>query len=212
MNDSALKPRKRPGQLRARETVDRILDAAAHIFEASGYAATTTNHIAAAANISIGSLYQYYPNKDAIIVGLAERHIDSIGIEFVKQVELLRMEQHPIAEAIRRLLAISASLTGTSELHSLLLIGCPRTKELDEQLQRFEQGATSQIESLLIDVHVQSDNVRLLAHLLFVAADSALHQVILPIRRKSDRSRAMAELVSLLTNGLRVEVPPLREQ
>jgi hypothetical protein len=44
--------------------------------------------------------HAYYPNKDAIIVGLAERQIDSIGAEFVKQVELLHLEQHPIAEAI----------------------------------------------------------------------------------------------------------------
>ena len=68
-------PRKQPVQARSRQTVAEILDAAARIFAARGYAATTTNHVAEAAGISIGSLYQYFPNKDALVVALEERHL-----------------------------------------------------------------------------------------------------------------------------------------
>jgi AcrR family transcriptional regulator len=114
MDEVSLKPRKRPGQLRAHETVNRILDAAAHVFETSGYAGTTTNHVAAAASVSIGSLYQYYPNKDAIIVGLAERHIDSITKQFIAMINEFRSERRPIAEVVPALLGASAALTGTA--------------------------------------------------------------------------------------------------
>jgi AcrR family transcriptional regulator len=73
--DIEAKPRKVPRQPRARATVEAILDAATRIFAERGYGATTTNDVATLAGISIGSLYQYYPNKDAIIADLQGRHV-----------------------------------------------------------------------------------------------------------------------------------------
>ncbi|MGW6441732.1 TetR/AcrR family transcriptional regulator [Lentzea sp. NPDC055074] len=69
-------PRRKPRQVRAELTRDRILTAAAHVFSEHGYAAGTTNRIAERARVSIGSLYQYFPNKDAILGELMIRHID----------------------------------------------------------------------------------------------------------------------------------------
>ncbi|MGW3288870.1 TetR/AcrR family transcriptional regulator [Streptomyces sp. NPDC001002] len=75
-DERRLQPRRKPRQVRAELTRDRILTAAAHVFAEYGYAAGTTNRIAEHARISIGSLYQYFPNKDAILAELAVRHID----------------------------------------------------------------------------------------------------------------------------------------
>ncbi|MDX3660121.1 TetR/AcrR family transcriptional regulator [Streptomyces sp. ID05-26A] len=69
-------PRRKPRQVRAELTRDRILTAAAHVFSEHGYAAGTTNRIAERARVSIGSLYQYFPNKDSILAELMVRHID----------------------------------------------------------------------------------------------------------------------------------------
>lgn len=55
--------------------MESIIDAAAHVFAELGYTSTTTNHVAAAAGVSIGSLYQYFPNKDALLVALERRHL-----------------------------------------------------------------------------------------------------------------------------------------
>ncbi|MFC8130775.1 TetR/AcrR family transcriptional regulator [Streptomyces sp. NPDC057302] len=74
--DRRLQPRRKPRQVRAELTRDRILTAAAHVFAEHGYAAGTTNRIAERARISIGSLYQYFPNKDGILAELLLRHID----------------------------------------------------------------------------------------------------------------------------------------
>jgi AcrR family transcriptional regulator len=67
--------RKAPAQERAAATFDAILDGAAHILREGGASALSTNKIAARAGVSIGSLYQYFPNKQAIARALIERHI-----------------------------------------------------------------------------------------------------------------------------------------
>ncbi len=73
--DQRLEPRKVPKQTRSGATVEAILEAAAQVFERRGYAAGTTNRIAERAGVSIGSLYQYFPNKDAILVALVHQHL-----------------------------------------------------------------------------------------------------------------------------------------
>ena len=68
--DLALYPRKAPRQARAQATCLAIRQAAAHILVRGGRAALTTNRIAEYAGVSIGSLYQYYPSKEAILAEL----------------------------------------------------------------------------------------------------------------------------------------------
>jgi len=70
-----LQPRKEPRQARSRAMVDTILDAMSRVLVERGYAKTNTNLVAESAGISVGSLYQYFPNKDALIFALRERHV-----------------------------------------------------------------------------------------------------------------------------------------
>src|SRR5580698_3835386 len=70
---SSLNARKTPRQKRSVATVGAILDAAARILEKQGFDAYSTNAVAARAGVSIGSLYQYFPGKDAITRALIER-------------------------------------------------------------------------------------------------------------------------------------------
>lgn len=72
----ALTPRKRPSQPRAQAMVAAIVEAAARIFESEGPAGYTTNAIAERAGASIGSLYQYFPDKDAITAALIRRETE----------------------------------------------------------------------------------------------------------------------------------------
>jgi AcrR family transcriptional regulator len=71
----ALKPRKTPIQKRSTETVAVILEAAARILELHGFEGFNTNAIAQRAGVSIGSLYQYFPNKDALLADLIAREV-----------------------------------------------------------------------------------------------------------------------------------------
>lgn len=65
--------RKRPLQARSRETVGAIIEAAARILESQGLDGFTTNAVAEKAGVSIGTLYQYFPDKDALLGSLIAR-------------------------------------------------------------------------------------------------------------------------------------------
>src|ERR1700733_5846515 len=71
-------PRKKPRQGRSQATVDAILVATARVLCATGYDRASTNRIALAAGVSVGSLYQYFPSKEALVAALVERHIDEM--------------------------------------------------------------------------------------------------------------------------------------
>ncbi|MBX3189135.1 MAG: TetR/AcrR family transcriptional regulator [Labilithrix sp.] len=70
--------RKKPQQERSIAMVETLLEAAARVFVKEGYGKATTNRIAAAAGVSVGSLYQYFPSKDAIAVELLRRYREGL--------------------------------------------------------------------------------------------------------------------------------------
>ena len=70
--------RRRPQQRRARDTVEAVLDAVIRLLKREGTAAITTNRIAEVAGVSIGSVYQYFPDKRAIFTALHTRHVEQI--------------------------------------------------------------------------------------------------------------------------------------
>ncbi|QDG78804.1 TetR/AcrR family transcriptional regulator [Labrenzia sp. PHM005] len=93
--------RRRPKQQRSRQMVGFILEAATQVFDQNGYEASTTNLIAERAGISIGSLYQYFPNKAALILELKIAH----RAQILHAVEgaMASSEHLPLPDAIRRI-------------------------------------------------------------------------------------------------------------
>jgi len=86
-------PRKAPKQARAKEKVRQILQAASELLASDGLDKLTNNHIAKAAGMSVGSLYQYFPNKQAIIYSLYQEWLSGVvvamkaGVERASEVE-----------------------------------------------------------------------------------------------------------------------------
>lgn len=79
--------RKEPRQKRSREMVSRLLDATAATLAEQGLDGTTTNHIAERAGVSIGSLYQYFPDKNALVEALLERMAHEVSARFRARAE-----------------------------------------------------------------------------------------------------------------------------
>lgn len=195
-------PRKRPRQRRSTETVERILAAAARIFDERGYAGTTTNHVADEAGVSIGSLYQYFPNKDALLVALAERHVDDVTRRFSDRLAALRRERPPLHDTVRALLEVTVELNDTSRLHAILFSDCPRTPALVERLDRFTDLVVGEVAWHLERTGSGGADARLRAQLVVAAADAAVHEVVLARAPGPARAGAVRELVDLVVWGL----------
>lgn len=95
------KRRRKPSQQRSRESVDVIIEASAQVLQAHGYKGATTNRIAERAGVSVGTLYQYFNNKDEIFDALIQQE----GIRYLSALEEnIPGVEVPLRQAIRALL------------------------------------------------------------------------------------------------------------
>lgn len=101
--------RRQPKQRRGQQRVEKILDAAAQMFDEVGYEAATTHQIAARAGTAIGSLYQFFPDKAAIFNAMELRHIERVEA-FWSQADAQALAQLPLDEMLAKLIAGAVSL------------------------------------------------------------------------------------------------------
>jgi AcrR family transcriptional regulator len=124
-----MSPRKAPRQARSRAMVDAILDATARVLVKDGYEGTTTNRVAALAGVSVGSLYQYFPNKESLVAGVIDRHCDEMEALFESKIAALSNAPVPVAarELIQLLIECHAL---NPKLHRVLMEQVPRVGKL----------------------------------------------------------------------------------
>jgi AcrR family transcriptional regulator len=116
--------RRQPKQRRALQTVDAVLDAVIRILKREGAHAVTTNRIAEVAGVSIGSLYQYFPDKHSIFEALHQRHVDQID----RMVEgtLVAHSASPLDDLVKSMVeAMVEAHEVDPELHELLMTEVP---------------------------------------------------------------------------------------
>src|SRR5262252_6810703 len=123
-------PRKSASQQRSRVTVDALLGATARILLKDGYDRASTNRIAHVAGVSIGSLYQYFPSKEALVAALIDRHKQQI-IQVLRDA-LTKVATRPVADAARELVKASIDAHRVDpRLHRVLAEQIPRVGRLD---------------------------------------------------------------------------------
>lgn len=172
-------PWRTPRQQRSRRTFEDILEAAAQVFDAEGLDATT-NRIAERAGYSIGTLYQYFPDKWALLGALADRHIDAACEHFDTVLSRLQETRPAWEEVVRQVAGAVAELHHRHPgLHALMHAYTPRipagvaklealhatlVAELTDHLQRCGRGGTDPGHTAAMLVH---------------AADAQYHHVLL---------------------------------
>jgi len=131
------KPRKHASQDRSRATVDALIEATARILVREGFDKASTNQIAAKAGVSVGSLYQYFPSKEALVAAVMERHhreLMQVVSGALAEVAALPMEQ-----AVRKLVATAIEAHRIDpRLHRVLAEQIPRTGKL-ENIESFNR-------------------------------------------------------------------------
>jgi AcrR family transcriptional regulator len=189
--------RRRPVQARSQRTVEKILDAAAHVFGERGYAGTT-NHVAERAGISIGTLYQYFPDKDALLTALHDRHLDQVS---------------------RRLLGRGPAHDGDAWVHWLVaeLIAVNTRPEATVlwQTSRMVPAMRARV-STLVDELVSmaatalGSRSRLHARAVVVVALAVVHEIALPTPTPARRRTAVEAVLAVALH--QTERQPLHER
>lgn len=132
-------PRKHAVQGRAKATVDALLGATARILVKEGYDRASTNKIAEAAGVSVGSLYQYFPSKEALVAAVIERHSGQMVAEMMES--FARVASLPLEASVRELVRVMIDAHRIEpKLHRVLVEQTPRVGALGTIEQVSEQG------------------------------------------------------------------------
>jgi AcrR family transcriptional regulator len=124
-------PRKSASQKRSRLMVDALLEATARVLIREGFGNASTNRIAEVAGVSVGSLYQYFPSKEALVAALVDRHREEISQAV--QGELAEAMQLPLGRAVRQLVAAAVEAHRIDPaLHRALTEQIPRVGRLEK--------------------------------------------------------------------------------
>jgi AcrR family transcriptional regulator len=140
-------PRKLPRQARARATIDAIIEASIQLLLAHGYAHFTTARVAERAGVSVGSLYQYFPNKAALAAAVIDRCCEA----FIADLEqaLAGRPRITLAECIGAIVeVILVSHQLTPDLHRIVIDLAPRIG-VAEKTERMNRKMAEGIEAVL---------------------------------------------------------------
>lgn len=118
-------PRKRPRQTRAQDTVEVILEATSRVLGRHGYEGCSTNRVAREAGVSIGSLYQYFPSKEALLAALSRRRSERMQAVFGERIAKVR--DLPLRDAVREIIRTELdSYQNNPAFHRALFEHVPR--------------------------------------------------------------------------------------
>lgn len=199
---SDTKPRKQPKQARSREMVEMILTATARVLVREGYEGTTTNRVAEVAGVSVGSLYQYFPNKKSLLMTLMERHLGEMMAVFDEKFGKLKGAEledavYALVEAAVRAHAVDP------ELHRAFVEQVPRFGGLGavrEVETRIEEGLHGYLESRKEEL--APEDVRLAAFLVFRTVESTTHAAVLDHPAYLEGDQLIEELTALVVGYL----------
>lgn len=175
-----LRPRREPRQDRAAETRARLLDAAAEVFETRGYDGGTTNHIATAAAMSVGSLYQYFPNKDAILVELMVDHVAEGGDRVRHAIDAWRAEGSDVDALARTVVDELLRLHREMPvLHQILMTRVPLPPDVAARIEALEVEFVAELAELLDQVSdLSGEEAAVRAAMAASAINALVHQQV----------------------------------
>ncbi|MES2489981.1 MAG: TetR/AcrR family transcriptional regulator [Pseudomonadota bacterium] len=199
-----LEPKKRPAQPRAKATVTAMLDAAAQILEREGYDGVTTNHVAEAAGVSIGSLYEYFPNKQSIIAAALARELGEIADEVKTSMRTaLSLPDQPRGGIDHWMRGMMLSLEKRGKLLRVAMRevpffwDIPQARDLSETLQHIAQEGRRKSERVLHFEDPEADT-----YLLMTMCWAAIQQTVLYRPTHISRERLTRTLVDMVTKLL----------
>jgi AcrR family transcriptional regulator len=195
-----LTPRKIPSQERSRETVAAIYQAAAQVFSRNGYADTTTDQIAERAGVSIGTLYQYFPSKEAISLGLWEKHLKEIKDAAQKIFLDIRKRgsiDRSIAPSVIRVI-LEHNLYDQAQ-HKLFIGNINWPEAIIQKRMELRLTIKKDIEGILSSsANIRIKNYKIAAHIIWETIGDLIHNYILYQDDQMKQEEFINELADML--------------
>jgi AcrR family transcriptional regulator len=188
--------RRQPQQLRGQRRLEAILDAAEHLFAVIGYETTSTNQIAAEAHTSIGSLYQFFPNKEAVLRALVARSQEQMRDVLDSAFASDPRDELPPDELLDRMLDPLIALYARGYRMLALFVALPRTGDgaqagqplveeivlrLDARVARRMPGLSAERRELSVRMIVET--VRALMPLMTTAEGQVRPEAVTELKR-----------------------------
>jgi AcrR family transcriptional regulator len=189
--------------------VDDLLQAASQVFEKHGYAAGTTNRIADRAGVSIGTLYQYFPSKEAMAVALLERHISDTERRLHEWIGHMVAEQHGLRAALHDYVAGMLEMhSGRPRLQHILLEETPLPERVHRALLEAERRAAKTVAGLLrLYPEIRHVTLEHAGYLVVQTVESLTHRFAAhPDEQMIGRTGLVDEIVNMLAAYLTCEV------
>jgi len=195
------KPRKKASQERSRATVDVLIEATARILVREGFDEASTNRIAAVAGVSIGSLYQYFPSKEALVAAVIDRHNGDL-MEVVRDT-LTDVMSLPLEKAVRRIVSVAiAAHRVDPRLHKVVAEQIPRSGRL-ENVEAFNRQYFGFFRSYL-EAHtdeIRTMDLGLAAFVCVTSIEAITHHAVLNQMLSAETAEALVEEATHLIVG-----------
>ncbi len=204
---------RKPRQARARATVTAILGGAARVLSQRGHAGASTNHIAHAAGVSIGSVYEYFPDKAAIFTALHHDHLDETEAALREALDELEAERAkgtpPLDAMIRRLVEATVEIHArTPDLHHRLASEVPAHASVRDRVAAFELELGARVVALLAEhPEVRAPDLIVAVTVSLQAVEALVHRWVAIQRQPDAAALASSELVRLVGAYLRASPP-----
>jgi AcrR family transcriptional regulator len=192
---------------RGERRVASLLDAAGRVFGELGYHAATTNAIAAKAKVSPATLYQFFPNKEAIADALVTRYAIDLAKE-VRAADIQELVSAPLEEAIRQVTGVVIEFNRKHAAFNTLYAEAPLSKDTLEQKQLLSQTFIDYLSEVLIARNPQLDKQDVLWSAEIVLTTVKGFLPALAGRKTSARSRTIDALTQMLVRYLEPLLKP----
>jgi AcrR family transcriptional regulator len=206
-------PRKSASQKRSHFTVNALLEATARILVREGFDKASTNRIAEVAGVSVGSLYQYFPSKEALVAALIDRHNQQV-MQAV-QGELADAVKLPMAQAVRKLIAVAVKAHRIDpKLHRVLAEQIPRVGRL-EKVENFNRENYVVFRAYLESRRdeIRAVDLGLAAFVCVTSIEALTHTAVLHHKVVSDEAmEALVDEATRLVVGYLNPGPPVRSE
>ena len=195
----ATDPRTKPVQARARATIQRVQRAAVDVLNEVGYGRLTTERVAEKAGVSVGTLYRYFPNKEALVDSLTRDHFERLNALITEHTASIFEGGDLVAGLTRIVAAVMGAQIETLETNLAVINEVPLARRLPivKPFMELQQQVTASLISQFSD-HVRDIDPALAAFMLHLTTSSMVERLtaLAPERLNDpDVHREVAEMV-----------------